>query len=563
MIQVLYKKNIISCLLLVLLSIMFYFLNVFTPLQVDDMLFSCFMNSNGVVGEKLNNVLDVFISQYNYYFMNNGRYWGHSLIQLFSGVLGKNLFDIFNTFQFSLFIVLFLLVIKDNRKRLNLFQVGISICLFWFLVPAFGETLLWLSGSMTYLYAIVWGLLFFLTYRRIRTASSSSLFHKLLLFLLGLFTGWSHEALGLCLSGVVFFDFIFHVKTIKNPLIPLILGLWIGTLFVSLSPGLWLRAEADVQPFSFSGLFWNIIRVTLYMKAFPILVVLTFFMAIKKRSEVLHFVSKNYIYYGFVVLSYFFCCLIGLQTVRQLFFLEIVSIILILRIFFEYGMSFSQRSMVSLSVVLFIVFIFDYIIGLQACKDDYETKMNIYEQYQNSSDGVVSTTYKRQADWLYEYKASRYVLYLMYSHKSGYINSMATWYWGTPEKKMIVLPEDIYISLYKRNEFCNLQNMSIKIGEYNSYTTSDLDFYVIPIKKEDQNSYINKSVHFVYDPSIENPLPWYVNLIRPFSKRLNPPDSFILPDAVTRLSSIHGDYMLIDKPHYIVGKVENVNLIEE
>lgn len=553
------KNNKIAILLLCLFGGMFYLLNIYTPLELDDMIYSRFINQDGSLGERIGSVLDVITSQYNHYFVINGRYWVHSLVQLFSGWIGKDCFNFFNTVLFILFILLFLINVKDRKQNLSLYQIGISLFVFWFLIPALGDTLLWLSGSMNYLYSIVWALFFLWIFSKVQNGQSINF---ILLFICGLFTGWTHEALGLCLSGAVFFYccLLYRDKGFSRSLIPLIIGLWIGTLFVALSPGIWNRADGSVADFSMHNLIWNIARVTIYVKAFPILVFLSIIVGLKYKKTFINFIFQHGLLLGFVLLSYLFCCLIGLQSIRQFFFLEIISIILILRVLFEYNMTLLQKVRIPLSTVMLVVFLIDYAKGLQACKYDYDIRMDIYEQYERSADGVVSTTYQRKSDWLHEYKASRYVCFLMYSHKSGYINSMATWYWGTPEKKMIVLPESLYESLYKNNEFCNPQNLSVKIGEHNSYTAAELDFYIVPVEEGEKVDSHNRSVYFTYDPTIENSLPWYVKLIRPFSKRLNPLNSFILQDAVTRLKTPHGDYLLIDKPRYLVGKVEGIQI---
>ena len=555
------QSNKIVILLFGLLGGMFYLLNFYTPLELDDMVYSRFINQDGSLGERIEGVMDVLTSQYNHYFVMNGRYWVHSLVQLFCGWIGKSYFNIFNTVLFILFILLFLINVRGRKQNLSLFQIGISLFAFWFLVPALGDTLLWLSGSMNYLYSTIWTLFFFWIFYQLQDGRSMNTFF---LFIGGLLTGWTHEALGLCLSGAVFLYccLLYKHKKLNKSLLILVVGLWIGTLFVSLSPGIWNRAEGSVAVFNIHNLIWNIARVTIYMKAFIILVLLSVVIGLKYKSKFKEFVLQHGLFYGFVVLSYLFCCLIGLQSLRQFFFLEVISIILILRILFEYNMVLLQKVRIPLSIAMLVIFCIDYAKGLQACKYDYDIRMDIYAQYECSADGVVSTTYKRESDWLHEYKASRYVCFLMYSHKSGYINNMATWYWGTPEKKMIVLPESIYESLYENNEFCNPQNLSIKIGKHNSYTVSDLDFYIVPVEKNEMIDSYNKSVYFTYDPTIENSLPWYVKFIRPFSKRLNPPNSFVLQDAVTRLITPHGEYLLIDKPHYLIGKVKGIQMID-
>lgn len=83
------KKKYI--LLIIISGIIFYLLNHFTPLYSDD------WHYNFIYGtfENINNLSDIIKSQYIHYFKVNGRFIPHFIIQLFDGILGKELFNIF------------------------------------------------------------------------------------------------------------------------------------------------------------------------------------------------------------------------------------------------------------------------------------------------------------------------------------------------------------------------------------------------------------------------------------------------------------------------------------
>lgn len=96
-------------LLIIISGIIFYILNHFTPLYSDD------WHYNFIYGtfENINSLSDIIKSQYIHYFKVNGRFIPHFIVQLFDGILGKELFNIFNTIAFIFFLLLSTHFVKE------------------------------------------------------------------------------------------------------------------------------------------------------------------------------------------------------------------------------------------------------------------------------------------------------------------------------------------------------------------------------------------------------------------------------------------------------------------
>lgn len=135
------------CVLLIFISI--YILNLNTPLVYDDYFYLYITNSD----TKINGLLDILHSQIVHYFNINGRFTLHILVQLFLW-LGKPLFNIINTFVYIILTFLIYFHCVGLTKKSLAFYIMINILL-WFCVPDFGQCILWLTGSINYMWGVV------------------------------------------------------------------------------------------------------------------------------------------------------------------------------------------------------------------------------------------------------------------------------------------------------------------------------------------------------------------------------------------------------------------------
>lgn len=72
------------------------------------------------------------------------------------------------------------------------------------------------------------------------------------------------------------------------------------------------------------------------------------------------------------------------------------------------------------------------------------------------------------------------------------------------------------------------------------------------IRKVIYNAFLGRFLSFVRDPNGESKCLWYRIYYSIFSPK----------NAIPHLKTNHGNFLLIDKPHYLVGKVLKCDLIK-
>ena len=98
---------------LAIIGVIFYLMNLFTPLYCDDWHYQ--FKFGTLI--PIQNIADIFESQYTHYFQMNGRFIPHFIAQFFDGIAGKSLFNIANTIIFLLFLHLLPKIITCKKEN--------------------------------------------------------------------------------------------------------------------------------------------------------------------------------------------------------------------------------------------------------------------------------------------------------------------------------------------------------------------------------------------------------------------------------------------------------------
>lgn len=224
--------------MIVIAVVAFAVLNFLTPEYHDDFVYK-FIFEGGTVNydHPVRSIGDIVVSQVEHYQSVNGRSLVHFLVQLFTGVLGKPVYNIMNAIIFGLFLLLlkryaFRQTLRQGRE---LFAVSLTLVLV-LLLPRFKDTFLWMTGSVNYLWSATAALLFLLMYerRRERTADKS-----LVLPVIGtLMLGWTHEGITLPLGAALTIISLVSFKKNRDKQ-----GLWLalaylgGAILTAIAPG--------------------------------------------------------------------------------------------------------------------------------------------------------------------------------------------------------------------------------------------------------------------------------------------------------------------------------------
>ena len=143
------NKEIVYLLVCLVVVTLIYLLNHFTLYTSDDFVYRFiykepFPSANE---QPVRSLFDLITSQINHWKVWNGRFTGHSIVQIFMQY-NKEVFNVFNSFVFlSLGILIdslsFEIVSNKHRKHQVLYLAIIFLILWWFL-PEIGKTVLWI-----------------------------------------------------------------------------------------------------------------------------------------------------------------------------------------------------------------------------------------------------------------------------------------------------------------------------------------------------------------------------------------------------------------------------------
>ena len=385
---------------LLIIGSLFYLMNMYTPICGDDYLYSFYLTpvaaksffEGASIGfeQKISSFTDVIFSQYNHYFYVNGRTIPHILEQSFAGLWGENCFNLINVFAFLL---LNMLVIWISGKR-NLTKFGYwvaAVFFIWFLLPCPVDLFLLMSGALNYTWSAVLCLAFLLVYTKVRQMERVNWGVAFLLFLLGVISGWTHESLVVGISGALFIIYCvqYNKRRPKSPEVILVVGFWLGTVLLCLSPAARGRASFD-HP----SIWETFLLIIGELRAFYVLLFLlvcTFFR--EKRNGNHHTLKKffydNQLYFYIIFIEFVFSLVIGFRNVRQLFGIELFSVVILIKLISEQT-SFNTVWCRSISIVAASVIILHMAFVIPCAKRSHAQFQDIVTTYLHSEDGVVS-----------------------------------------------------------------------------------------------------------------------------------------------------------------------------
>lgn len=337
--------------------------------------------------QKIGSVSDVFCSQFNHYFYVNGRTIPHLIEQLFAGILGKENFNFLNVLFFLLLNML--VVWMSGREYVCNFSYWIAAFFFlWFLLPYPADIALPMGCAVNYVWSSVFCLVFLLVYHRVKRMEKVNWLVTIFLFLLGLVAGWTHEALVIGISGALFICYYMHYRRPKAHEIVMVVGFWLGTLLVCLSPAARGRALFD-HPSVGETLF----VMASELRGFYVFVFLLCCVPLcgkKNRniSVLKNFIRDNRFYFYVILIEFSFSLFIGYRNVRQLFGIELFFVVLSMKLISYLVSPISIRfRLFSILVAILIVIHMACVVPYAKCS--HMQFQNLVESYMQSEDGVV------------------------------------------------------------------------------------------------------------------------------------------------------------------------------
>lgn len=312
---------------LLIIVIVFFVISISGYMKGDDF----WMNSN------VSSLFDLIKYTGAFYFYSGGRLFSVACQYMFSGVLGDHRiwYAIVNTLFFVVLIVTCGKLIKDRKQGFATVALLFSL-LFWFLCPVPKDTLFWIAGSPTYMWANTLSFIFVFLYLKYKDEDFGTK-EKLGLFVLS-FLAASEFITGASISGALVVYYAFNIKKLKENAVPFVVGFALGSMLLLFAPGNFRRAAWDSEGAALFDIVdlvrhpeWEIMKY----KALWLFLAVWIWEWIKDREQARKWTKDN----AFLLLSLGWSVIafsVVFRTVkRALFFTETLSIILFLKLLYD------------------------------------------------------------------------------------------------------------------------------------------------------------------------------------------------------------------------------------
>lgn len=386
------KKKIIAPLIFLFIGTCFYLMNKSTPLRCDDLVYQFqWLDVRNLsswklvdLSKKVSSFSDAFNSQVNHYYIMNGRFIIHYMVQCFCGFLDKTYFNIFNTLMYFLFLhgCILLTGIKTSYKTI------IAACLLWLGLPiqyifyysiSFAVNYLWTSTALIYLLLLV---------RHENTKNKLTRTKCFILFVLSLLFGSLHEGFSIPLSGALFLYLIYNRKQLNASYVIIAAGVGVGTAILILSPGTIGRGSGTITSIDFQDFLSKELEVLRYSKRLLILILTCLLLYIFQRDTIIEFTKKRFIEICFILLDFGFVLIVPHYSQRIAFPLEMLSLLLTIELLFKSKLWDIKKYRLGITIVIVPIFLIHMTLTLyytQVVNNEYRMMLN---EYVNSPKGV-------------------------------------------------------------------------------------------------------------------------------------------------------------------------------
>ena len=323
-------------LLLLFVGAVFFFLNLQTPFLHDDYAYCFYYDSNSAIIRPTNTwvtgLWQMVQSMWNHYQYVNGRFCSHLLLQFFCAFLGKGIFNVLNTLVFMVFLHTLVSLSGGEHSISSLSCVFFaSLCL----LPFPGQTMLWMTGSVNYLWPTTFSLLY-LSWLKHNGGKHLSLWGHAMAFLICLVIGWSNESVTIPVAFGLFLFFFFNRTKFCQGAICSYLGYALGALLIAFGPGTASRLSPWEELVSQRSLIqtgfihlYNLVWGFIHSRLPVIAILVLLYFLIRRRIPVGHILRNDlsWILLGFTL----FLLALGWDEPRVYFGFSAFCLLLVLR----------------------------------------------------------------------------------------------------------------------------------------------------------------------------------------------------------------------------------------
>lgn len=379
---------------IVLAAVAFYVLNLLSPEFHDDFVYK-FMLVNGSVdySRPINSLTDVFRSQWEHYFVANGRSVVHVLVQVFTGLLGKQIFNVLNAIVFAIFVYLLQYNVTRHLRGKGFFAVTFTLFL-GLLLPLFKDTFLWMTGSVNYLWSSTAVLLFLSIYESREHHLVNDDRVVVWMLPLVLLMGWTHEGISLPLAVSLLVLNLLDFKRSHHTW-----GFWltvaflVGACITAFAPGNLVRSSA-AGGFALSTLglkVLNGITVFGHLRIVYLAILLTAVLWLVNRPLAHDVLRQNRHLLLAMLLSVGIVLVAGLTSQRTAFGLELFSMVFVLRLVGQRSACLKGKTLNWCAVALSVLLIGFYALLLSHTIPTWQETQRLIAQIERNEDGIIGT----------------------------------------------------------------------------------------------------------------------------------------------------------------------------
>lgn len=534
--------------LILIFVLLFYIHNCLSPEYSDDFVYKfVFVSGLPDFTQRIERFADIIRSQYDHYLNLNGRMVVHVIAQLFSGIIGKTVFNIFNTIIFCFFIF-FLKQNLDKENHFNLVSYALTIVL-TLMMPPFNETFVWMTGSINYLWSATGTLAFLALYDKSKDNHISM--RTLWLIVPIFFLGWTHEGVTFPLAFSIFvIELLGAPKTFRTTGFWLSLSFLLGACACAFAPSTIGRAGVS-NDFSTHHLVSKIVSgfITLCkLRIIYITIIAVILLWFKKRLLIRSLINENAYLLIAIIPALGIVFVSGFEAARTAFGLELYSLIFLLRITSSYLKEVKIQPSKIIGIVLSLLIIVFYGFILYHAIPTWKESKNLITQIQENNNTLIETN---------EHNAGvfrPYIRTLLFSEKqSGHVMNYYPHNWMN----------DAMASIYQKDSLVFLPKKFLQEIRLNPIKYKDFDIhteYEFFVKLIDQDTQI-KSVFWQLYPYDFSSIPFF---FRPIAKRLGRYAKTVDESSHWVTLELYGHrYIFVKRAHAWNDRLRAIQIIEK
>lgn len=284
-----------------------------TPVANDDLVYAFMVDNThdtpyqpGSCSRHISGIGDILDSQYNHYFIYNGRSIVHFFVQLFCGLLPAYAFYITAALIIFLSIYLFGLFTLNAQARFNPLAWLLIMIAFFALWPYQGGGMYVKCLLFNYYYPLLLVLCILLLFRRFKRANYRfSARMKFAIVPLAFLIGWSHESYAFPLLGALIILAIIERKLFTADWLYFLIPMALGAVILLCAPGNYTRYAGGLSPWI---MFKCGIEYHFYCPLNYALLIVAAIAFIRDRKGLFSLLRENMICVIGLILSSLFCC---------------------------------------------------------------------------------------------------------------------------------------------------------------------------------------------------------------------------------------------------------------